>query len=119
MNMNAGVIKKFGVTRECVYVDKQNGKDFDRPAWSNLMARLAKSDTLVVSRPSRQELRRDDHATEHHHSREGSPIAVIDLPLLDIRNKYGNDLTAKLISNLVIQVFSYVAETERTMKPSA
>ena len=40
---------------------------------------------------------------------------VIDLPLLDTRNKYGEDLTAKLISNLVIQVFSYVAETERNM----
>ena len=42
-------------------------------------------------------------------------IVVIDLPLLDTRNKYGDDLTAKLISNLVIQVFSYVAETERNM----
>ena len=46
---------------------------------------------------------------------KGAAIVVIDLPLLDTRNKYGNDLTAKLISNLVIQVFSYVAETERTM----
>ena len=42
-------------------------------------------------------------------------IVVIDLPLLDTRNKYGDDLTAKLISNLVIQVFSYVVETERNM----
>jgi len=40
---------------------------------------------------------------------------VIDLSLLDTRNKYGDDLTAKLISNLVIQVFSFVAENERNM----
>ena len=42
-------------------------------------------------------------------------IVVLDLPLLDTRNKYGDDLTGKLITNLVIQIFSYVAQMEREM----
>lgn len=40
---------EFGVPRECVFVDKQSGKDFDRPAWSDLMERLSENDTLVVN----------------------------------------------------------------------
>ena len=40
---------EFGVPHECVFVDKQSGKDFDRPAWNDLMARLSENDTLVVN----------------------------------------------------------------------
>ena len=42
-------------------------------------------------------------------------IVVLDLPIIDSRNKYGDDLTAKLVLNLVIQIFSYVAQLEREM----
>ena len=41
-------MEEFGIPRECVFVDKQSGKDFDRPAYNELMARLSESDTLVV-----------------------------------------------------------------------
>ena len=81
------------------------------------MARLSENDTLVVKSLDRlgrsydEMIQQLDIITRE----KGAAIVVIDLPLLDTRNKYGNDLTAKLISNLVIQVFSYVAETERTM----
>ena len=108
---------EFDIPRENVFVDKQRGKDFDRPAYNELMARLAESDTLVVESLDRlgrsydEMIQQLDIITRE----KGAAIVVIDLPLLDTRNKYGNDLTAKLISNLVIQVFSYVAETERTM----
>ena len=110
-------LDEFGIPRENVFVDKQSGKDFDRPAWSDLMARLSENDTLVVKSLDRlgrsydEMIQQLDIITRE----KGAAIVVIDLPLLDTRNKYGNDLTAKLISNLVIQVFSYVAETERTM----
>ena len=108
---------EFGVPRECVFVDKQSGKDFDRPAWSDLMARLSESDTLVVKSLDRLGRNYDEMTKQLDiiTREKGAAIVVLDLPLLDTRNKYGNDLTAKLISNLVIQVFSYVAETERTM----
>ena len=107
----------FGIPRENVFVDKQSGKDFDRPAWSTLMARLTENDTLVVKSLDRLGRNYDEMTKQLDiiTREKGAAIVVIDLPLLDTRNKYGNDLTAKLISNLVIQVFSYVAETERTM----
>lgn len=110
-------LAEFGIPRENVFVDKQSGKDFDRPAWSTLMARLTENDTLVVKSLDRLGRNYDEMTKQLDiiTREKGAAIVVIDLPLLDTRNKYGNDLTAKLISNLVIQVFSYVAETERTM----
>ena len=108
---------EFGIPRENVFVDKQSGKDFERPAWSDLMARLSENDTLVVKSLDRLGRNYDEMTKQLDiiTREKGAAIVVIDLPLLDTRNRYGNDLTAKLISNLVIQVFSYVAETERDM----
>lgn len=110
-------MEAFGVLQECVFVDKQSGKDFNRPAYNSLMASLSASDTLVVKNLDRLGRNYDEMTKQLDiiTREKGAAIVVIDLPLLDTRNKYGNDLTAKLISNLVIQVFSYVAETERTM----
>lgn len=110
-------MEEFGVPQECVFVDKQSGKDFDRPAYNSLMERLSVGDTLVVKSLDRLGRNYDEMTKQLDiiTREKGASIVVIDLPLLDTRNKYGNDLTAKLISNLVIQVFSYVAETERTM----
>lgn len=110
-------LAEFGIPRENVFVDKQSGKDFDRPAWSTLMARLTENDTLVVKSLDRLGRNYDEMTKQLDiiTREKGAAIVVTDLPLLDTRNKYGNDLTAKLISNLVIQVFSYVAETERIM----
>lgn len=110
-------LEEFGIPRENVFVDKQSGKDFERPAWSDLMARLSENDTLVVKSLDRLGRNYDEMTKQLDiiTREKGAAIVVIDLPLLDTRNRYGNDLTAKLISNLVIQVFSYVAETERDM----
>lgn len=110
-------MEAFGVPQECVFVDKQSGKDFNRPAYNSLMASLSAGDTLVVKSLDRLGRNYDEMTKQLDiiTREKGAAIVVIDLPLLDTRNKYGNDLTAKLISNLVIQVFSYVAETERTM----
>ncbi len=110
-------LESFGIPKKCIFVDKQSGKDFDRPAYMEMMERLNPGDTLVVKSLDRlgrnyEEMTRQlDIITKE----KEAAIVVIDLPLLDTRNKYGDDLTAKLISNLVIQVFSYVAETERNM----
>ena len=107
----------FGIPRECVFVDKQSGKDFDRPAYTKMMKRLGHGDTLVVKSLDRLGRNYDEMTRQLDiiTKEKEAAIVVIDLPLLDTRNKYGDDLTAKLISNLVIQVFSYVAETERNM----
>ena len=110
-------LRDFGIPKECVFVDKQSGKDFDRPAYTKMMKRLNPGDTLVVKSLDRLGRNYDEMTRQLDiiTKEKEAAIVVIDLPLLDTRNKYGDDLTAKLISNLVIQVFSYVAETERNM----
>jgi DNA invertase Pin-like site-specific DNA recombinase len=107
----------FGIPKKCIFVDKQSGKDFDRPAYTKMMKRLTPGDTLVVKSLDRLGRNYDEMTRQLDiiTKEKEAAIVVIDLPLLDTRNKYGDDLTAKLISNLVIQVFSYVAETERNM----
>jgi len=104
----------FGIPKKCIFVDKQSGKDFDRPAYTKMMKRLGHGDTLVVKSLDRLGRNYDEMTRQLDiiTKEKEAAIVVIDLPLLDTRNKYGDDLTAKLISNLVIQVFSYVAETE-------
>ena len=108
---------KFGVPRECVFADKQSGKDFDRPAYHDLMGRLKQGDTLVVKSLDRLGRNYDEMIEQLDIIMRQKEVAlvVLDLPLLDTRNRYGNNLTGKLISNLVIQIFSYVAQTEREL----
>lgn len=110
-------MENFGIPKKCIFVDKQSGKDFDRPAYTEMMAAVKPGDTVVVKSLDRLGRNYDEMMKQLDiiTKQKDAAIVVIDLPLLDTRNKYGNDLTAKLISNLVIQVFSYVAETERTM----
>lgn len=110
-------MESFGIPKECIFVDKQSGKDFDRPAYTEMMAAVKPGDTVVVKSLDRLGRNYDEMMKQLDiiTKQKDAAIVVIDLPLLDTRNKYGDDLTAKLISNLVIQVFSYVAETERNM----
>ena len=110
-------MENFGIPKECIFVDKQSGKDFDRPAYTEMMAAIKPGDTVVVKSLDRLGRNYDEMMKQLDiiTKQKDAAIVVIDLPLLDTRNKYGDDLTAKLISNLVIQVFSYVAETERNM----
>ena len=110
-------MESFGIPKECIFVDKQSGKDFDRPAYTEMMSAVKPGDTVVVKSLDRLGRNYDEMMKQLDiiTKQKDAAIVVIDLPLLDTRNKYGDDLTAKLISNLVIQVFSYVAETERNM----
>lgn len=110
-------MENFGIPKECIFVDKQSGKDFDRPDYTEMMAAIKPGDTVVVKSLDRLGRNYDEMMKQLDiiTKQKDAAIVVIDLPLLDTRNKYGDDLTAKLISNLVIQVFSYVAETERNM----
>ena len=110
-------MKEFGIAKERVYADKQSGKDFNRPAYNKLMAQLSSGDVLVIKSLDRLGRNYDEmlKQLEIITREKNAAIVVLDLPLLDTRQKKADDLTAKLISNLVIQVFSYVAETERHM----
>ena len=110
-------LKEKGVQGQNIYMDKISGKDFLRPKYQKLLCHLD-GDSLVYIKSIDRLGRNYDEMTRQLDiitKEKEAAIVVIDLPLLDTRNKYGDDLTAKLISNLVIQVFSYVAETERNM----
>lgn len=110
-------MEEFGVTADHIFADKQSGKSFDRPAYMDMMAALKPGDTVVVQsldrlgRDYEEMIRQLDIIT----CEKQAFIVVLNLPILDSRNKYGDDLTAKLVLNLVIQIFSYVAQMEREM----
>ena len=110
-------MENFGISEEHLYADKQSGKDFDRPAYHEMMARLASGDTVVVKSLDRlgrnyeEMIRQLDIITRE----KDAAIVILDMPLIDTRHGKGDDLTGKFISNLVIQIFSYVAHMERNM----
>ena len=110
-------MEEFGITADHIFADKQSGKNFDRPAYMDMMAALKPGDTVVVQsldrlgRDYEEMIRQLDIITRE----KDAFIVVLDMPILDSRNKYGDDLTAKLVLNIVIQIFSYVAQMEREM----
>lgn len=104
---------KYGVQKRNIYVDKQSGKDFQRPAYLRMIKRLKQGDVLIIKSIDR--LGRDYHELQEEwriitHKKQAD-IIVLDMPLLDTtRNK---DLLGTFIADLVLQVFSFVAENER------
>jgi DNA invertase Pin-like site-specific DNA recombinase len=107
-------MREFGVQNDHIYLDKRSGKDFDRPAYKQLMKKLKPGDTLVVKSIDR--LGRDygeilDQWRIITKERQAF-IVVLDMPLLDTRQK-NRDLTGTFIADLVLQILSYVAQTER------
>ena len=105
---------EFGVPSENIFIDKQSGKDFDRPAYQSLMQQLQPNDTIVFKSIDR--LGRNFFEILEQWKvitvEKQAAIYVIDMPILDTRN-HQNDLTSQLISSLVLQLLSYVAQIER------
>ena len=106
-------MKEFGVPDDCVYMDKQSGKDFNRPRYQELVQRLQPNDVLVVKSIDRLGRNYEDILEQWRviTKEKQAAIVVIDMPLLDTRQ--GRDLTGTLIADIVLQLLSYVAETER------
>ena len=106
-------MKEFGISDDCVYMDKQSGKDFNRPKYQELIQRLQPNDVLVVKSIDRLGRNYEDILEQWRviTKEKQAAIVVIDMPLLDTRQ--GRDLTGTLIADIVLQHLSYVAETER------
>ncbi len=106
-------MKEFGVPDDCVYMDKQSGKDFNRAKYQELIQRLQPNDVLVVKSIDRLGRNYEDILEQWRviTKEKQAAIVVIDMPLLDTRQ--GKDLTGTLIADIVLQLLSYVAETER------
>lgn len=106
-------MQEFGVCEKNMVVEKLSGKDFCRPLYQKLIARLQPNDVLVVKSIDRlgrnytEILEQWTYLTK----KRNIAIVVLDMPLLDTRQ--GRDLTGTLISDIVLQLLSYIAETER------
>lgn len=104
---------EFGVPKNNVFSEKQSGKDFNRPIYCRLIKKLKSGDTLVIKSVDRLGRNYDEiidqwrYITKEKHV----GIVVLDMPLLDTRQ--GRDLTGNLIADIVLQLLSYVAQTER------
>ncbi len=104
---------EFGITPGMIYFDTQSGKDFERPMYQKLLRRLEAGDVLVVKSIDRLGRNYTEILEQWRiiTKEKEADIVVIDMPLLDTRK--GRDLTGVLISDIVLQLLSYVAETER------
>ena len=107
-------LRAFGIRDRDIYCDRQSGKDFDRPNYQRLLLRLQAGDVFVVKSIDR--LGRNYEEIQNQWrvlTKEiGVDICVLDMPLLDTRKKQ-DDLTGTFIADLVLQILSYVAQTER------
>lgn len=107
-------LKDFDIPKKNLFCDYQSGKDFERPAYKRLIKRLKEGDLLIVKSIDRLGRNYSDILTQWQYITKeiGADIMVLDMELLDTRNKDGN-LTGTLIADLVLQIFAYVAQTER------
>lgn len=102
-----------GVDEKNIFIDKQSGSDFDRPQYNRLLKKIRCGDLLYISSIDR--LGRNYEGIREQWQRLskelGADICVLDMPLLDTRT--GKDLLGTFISDLVLQILSFVAQSER------
>ena len=106
-------MQEFGVAASRIILDKQSGKNFERPGYCQLMQKLKAGDTLVIKSIDRLGRNYDEILEQWRllTKEKQVSIVVLDMPLLDTRQ--GRDLTGVLIADIVLQLLSYVAQTER------
>ena len=107
-------MKELCVPERNIFVDKQSGKDFDRPQYKKLLKKIKPDDVIYIKSIDRLGRNYSEILEQWRiiTKEKCVNIVVIDMPLLDTRNK-GTDLTGMFISDLVLQILSYVAQTER------
>ena len=106
-------MREVGVDERHIFVDKASGKDFDREQYKAMVAMLREGDVVYVSSIDRLGRNYKDIIAQWSviTKEKGTDIVVLDMPILDTRND--RDLTGTLISDIVLQLLSYVAERER------
>lgn len=107
-------LKPYHISKENIYCDYQSGKNFKRPAYKKLIKRLRAGDLLIIKSIDRLGRNYNDILVQWQYITKeiGADILVLDMELLDARQKSGN-LTGTLIADLVLQILAYVAQTER------
>ena len=106
-------LRQVGVEKKHIFMDKQSGKDFDRPQYKKMVKKMRQGDLLYV--PSIDRLGRNYDEIQHQWwilTKEiGIDVCVIDMPLLDTRRS--KDLLGTFVADLVLQVLSFAAHNER------
>lgn len=107
-------LKPYDIPEENIYCDYQSGKDFERPAYQKLIKQLKAGDLIIIKSIDRLGRNYNDILVQWQYITKEikADILVLDMELLDTRQKSGN-LTGTLIADLVLQIFAYVAQTER------
>ncbi len=107
-------LREMSIPEGNIFMDKQSGKDFDRPQYKKLVRKLKKNDLLYIKSIDR--LGRNYEEIQNQWriltKEKGVDIVVLDMPLLDTRR--GKDLMGTFLSDIVLQVLSFVAENERS-----
>lgn len=106
-------MQEFGVPEDHIIVEKQSGKDFARPAYLRLIRSMVSGDILVIKSIDRLGRNYEEILEQWAELTKERRLAIVvlDMPLLDTRE--GRDLTGTLIADIVLQLLSYVAQTER------
>ena len=108
-------MREYGIADENIFVDKQTGATFKRPAYLRLVSKLKAGDTLVIKSIDRLGRNYEEILEQWRIINKdiSAYIVVLDMPLLNVKRE-DRDLTGTLIADIVLQLLSYVAETERT-----
>lgn len=106
-------MRNIGIPEENIYKDKQSGKDFNRPMYQKMLRKLKKGDVLYILSIDRLGRNYEEIQSQWRYlTREKEiDVSVIDMPLLDTRQ--GKDLMGTFIADLVLQILSFVAQSER------
>ena len=107
-------LQQAGVPQKSIYLDKQSGKDFNRPQYKKMLQKLKKDDLLYIKSIDRLGRNYEEILQQWRSltKEKGVDIVVLDMPLLDTRR--GKDLMGTFLSDIVLQVLSFVAENERS-----
>lgn len=108
-------LEQYNIRKKNIFLDKMSGKDFARPAYKKLLSRLKRGDLLVIKSIDRLGRNYSEILEQWRKITKeiGASIHVIDMPLLNT-DVTQEDLTEVFISDLVLQILAYVAETERS-----
>ena len=107
-------MREQSVPDEHIFMDKQSGKNFERPQYQKMVCRLQKDDLLYIKSIDRLGRNYEEILNQWRiiTKEKQADIVVLDMPLLDTRQT-GRDLTGTFVADLVLQILSYVAQTER------
>lgn len=107
-------LKEYGIKDENIYLDKISGKDFKRPKYTKLLRKIKENDIIVVMSIDRLGRNYDEILTQWRMitKEKKAHMVVLDMPLLDTRQKEEGLITT-FVADMVLQILSYVAETER------